>query len=808
MSLFRALCLAAGLFASLPSAAQEPEPYYPYEAEPEERIPMPLTDSVLFYRAVQSPTDLFGEATDFGLTFVRRKRRGLDYDTERAEVNGLEIPWRYFSALRALGAEERSVAGLQLSERSLGLSNGIRSFRIGGDELLPAGRAGVGFTDRNYLATVKVSYAGAWRRNWDYSAALEFRTGRDMHVEGVFTNALTASIRLTKRFGEGHRLSLLAVLPPSMRGLRSASTEEAFLLTGDRLYNPAWGWQDGKVRNAHIRREFLPLALASYAVPLSPSTEFETTLGVVAGESEYSALGWYDARTPVPDNYRYLPSYTGDRETDEAWRSQDPRYTQVDWAELYAQNRMAGGEAVYALEGRVERLSDLRFAAAFSSRIDDRLILFYSAEVHYASSRNFKRMRDLLGADYRTDIDQYLVDDDTYGNLLQNDLRHPNRRIGEGDRFGYDYSLTTFDAGVQLQVQYRADRFRFDAGVEIHDASVRRIGWFEKELYPGARSYGRSATLRFTPYVLKAAAGWSFSPKCYLGASAMTAAVLPAPDALFLQPQYSNRAADDPRTRKLWSGELVFHYTDRIFDLRAALFANLSRDGMEMSRYYDDLAGVFCDLSVTDIGTRCCGIEAGATVRLSYRWRLSLAVSAGRYDYDRDPRLAILTDADHTPVELGSVSHMGGCRVGNAPQVSGLAEVAYFGAKGWGLRLAMAYAGDRYAEPAFLRRTERVARQGAETPEAFVRFTEQERLDAAFTLDASAFKSFFFGDSRLTVSLMLRNLLNDTDRVYAAYESLRVRRMRSGDAYAYAPFETRRTYAYPRSFYLSVSYRF
>lgn len=99
-------------------------------------------------------------------------------------------------------------------------------------------------------------------------------------------------------------------------------------------------------------------------------------------------------------------------------------------------------------------------------------------------------------------------------------------------------------------------------------------------------------------------------------------------------------------------------------------------------------------------------------------------------------------------------------------------------------------------------------RQAAQTPEALDRFTRQERLGDAFTLDASAFKTFYMGQSRLTVSLMLRNLTGGRDRIYAAYESLRVRRMRSGDAYAYAPFETRRTYAYPRSFYLSVSYRF
>lgn len=769
---------------------------------------MLLTDSVLFYRAVQSPEDLYGRTVDYSLSFVRSKRRGADFDAEIALVNGVVVSWRYFSALRLLGADERSTAGLQMPEGRPGLSNGTRSFRFGQEEPLPAGRVAAGFTDRNYLAAVKASYTGALGPGWDYTAAVDVRTGRDMHVEGVFTNALTASFRATKRFGERHRLSLLAVLPPSMRGLRSASTEEAFRLTGDRLYNPAWGWQDGKVRNSHIRREFLPMALVSYAVPLSAATDLEATFGAVAGLSKYSTLGWYDARSPVPDNYRYLPSYTGDRETEEAWRTNDARYTQIDWEELYAQNRMAGGGAVYALEDRVERLCDLRFNAAFTTRIGERLTLFYGASAHHSSSRNYKQMRDLLGAAYLTDIDQYLVDDDTYGNLLQNDLRYPDRKISRGGRFGYDYALAALEAAVRMSVQYRADRFRADAGAEIGEASVVRKGFYEKELFPGGLSYGRSAALRFTPYIFKVSAGWAFSPKCYLGASAMTAALVPDADALFLQPQYNNRTADDPTERELWSAEVDFNYTNRRFDLRVAAFINVSRKGMESFRYYDDLAGLFCNLTVSEIGMRRYGVEAAASVNLSYRWRLSLAVSAGRYEYDRDPLLSIVADADNTPVEIGSVSHMGGCRTGNAPQAAGLAEVAYFGARGWGFRFSAGYAGARYAEPAYLRRTDRVIRQAAQTPEALDRFTRQERLGDAFTLDASAFKTFYMGQSRLTVSLMLRNLTGGRDRIYAAYESLRVRRMRSGDAYAYAPFETRRTYAYPRWFYLSVSYRF
>lgn len=808
MSLLRRMfCTAAVLLLGETVAAQEPE-YYPYEPEPEERAVVPLPDSALFYRAVQSADDLFGRTTDYEFSFVRACRRGLGYESERAYVNGVEVSWRYFTALRALGADERNLAGLRMTEGLAGFVNGLRSFRLGDSEPLPAGRAAAGFTGRSYLAALKGNYVGLAWRGWDCSVAVDGRTGRDLLVEGVFTHALTVALHATRRWGDDNRLTLFAVGSPSMRGLRSLSTEEAFELTGDRLYNPAWGMQDGKVRNAHIRREFLPLIGVSWRRSLTTATRFEATAAALVGYSKYSTLGWYDARTPVPDNYRNLPSYTGDRDTDEAWRRGDVRYTQIDWDELWVENRMAGGEAVYAVEDHVERPCDTQLRASFTTLAGERLTLVYGVSLRYRSTRCYKRMRDLLGASWLTDIDQYLVDDDTYGNLLQNDLRRPDRRVGRGDRFGYDYALREREAGASVQALYRADRFRFDAGVVVRDAVVSRFGHYEKELFPGAGSYGRSARLRFTPYLFKFSAGWSFSPGSYLGASVMAAAETPGAEHLFVQPQYNNRTADGVRTRKFRAAEVEYVRTTRRFDLRVAAFAWLSTDGAETRRYYDDLAGLYCDLVATGIGLRGVGVEAAAEVRLAYRWRLSLAGSAGCYDHVRDPRLTILSDADNRPVEIGALSRMGGLHVGNAPQAEAFAELRHFARHGWGFGVSAAYAGLRYAEPAFLRRTDRIAHQAASSPEAFELFTAQERLDDAFTLGASVYKTFYVGDSRLTLSLMLRNLLNDRDTVYAAYESLRVRRTRSGDFYSYAPFETRRSYAYPRSFYLSVSYRF
>lgn len=668
--------------------------------------------------------------------------------------------------------------------------------------------ASAGFADRNYLVRAKAAASVSPGNGWLVSAALDARTGRDRHVEGVFTNALTAGLRLAKRFGEGHELSVLCVVTPSVRGTRLSSSEEAFRLTGDRLYNPAWGWQDGRVRNSRVRRETVPLTLVAYSVPLSASTSLAATLAAETGVAKYSMLDWYDARTPMPDNYRYLPSHTGDGATEQAWLSGDPRHTQIDWDELIRQNRMAGGHAVYALEDRVERLCNLAFDASLATDLDSRLTLRYGVSLRRENNRFYKQMRDLLGAGYVVDIDRFLIDDDTYSNRLQNDLRHPGRRVGESDRFGYDYALTLRGAVLRLQADYRSDRFRADLPVELGSDAVRRRGYYEKELFPGPRSFGPSRTLRFTPYALKAVAGWAFSPRRYIEIAAAAAARTPRAEDLFFQPLYNNRAVDNPVPERLYAAELNCRLTGPVLDFQASFFAVMTLDGIETRAYYDDMASVYCDMAVTGVGRMSCGVEAAADLRLSYRWRLSLAASAGRYKYIRDPRVTVLSDVDNSAVDMQAVSRMGCCAMGGSPQLTALAEISWFGPQGWGCRASAGYAGWRHVEPMPLRRTDRLAGQGGITREFFDAFTRQERLPDAFTLDASLFKTFRFERSRLTASLMLRNLTGETDTIHDGYESLRVRRIRPGDDVLYAPHASRYTYAWPRSFYLTVSYRF
>lgn len=802
------LLLLFSLAIGSPAAAQYlDDEYYPY-AEREERRELLATDSTLFYRAIQSSVDLYGELTDFNLPQVAMKRRGLGWDAERISLSGMELSYRHLSVLRLLGATETRYAGLVPAPGIPGGSGGVRLFEFPVEEPMQPFLASVRFTDRNYLLGAKVAASGDLGRGWTASLAMDARTGRDLHVQGVFTNAMTAALRVAHAWSSDHRLSLLCILPPSTRGTRLSSSEEAFSLTGDRFYNPAWGYQDGRIRNSRVRREFLPLLAFRYEGRLSAQTSLAVNLGGEAGLSRYSMLDWYDARTPMPDNYRYLPSHTGDLETERAWLAADPRYTQINWDELIRCNRMRNGEAVYALDDRVERTTDLHLDAAFTTALDRALTLRYGLTLRYDRNRSYRQMRDLLGARYVTDIDRYLIDDDTYSNLLQNDLRHPDREIREGDRFGYDYALLTREARLLLQADYRSDRLRADLCAELGSAGISRRGYYEKELFPGDLSYGPSRTLRFSPWLVKALVGWSFSARSYLEGILFASADVPRADQLFYQPLYNNRPVELPRCERTYAAELSWRRTGAQFDLRLAAYAAAVYDRLETRRYYDDLASLYCDMSVSGIGLLSCGVEAAAEIRLSYRWQLALAASAGRFTYIRDPEVTVLSDVDNTAVLTRATARMADCHVGGAPQLAAVSELTYFGPRGWGFHLSAGYAGLRYVEPMPLRRTDRVTAQAGLTPEAFEAFTRQERLSDAFTLDASLFKSFYFDRSRLTVALMLRNLTDASDTLYNGYESLRVRRISAGDATSWTPHATRYTYAYPRSFYLTISYRF
>ena len=796
------------LFLSLEVAAQTyDDEYRPYDY-PEEEQPMIETDSALFYRAIQNTDDQYARLSLFNLPDVAIRRRGLDYEDDYSVLGGMHLNYRYSGILRRMCAEELKVTGSSsLADVAFGVGS-VRRWRFTDALPLRMYRASVNFSGRNYLTGANFSLQREIGRSMNCSFAVDARTGRDLYIDGVFSNSVTAGFRLKKSLSRRHSLSLLCILPPMMRGTRLASVEEAFTLTNNRLYNPAWGFQNGKVRNSRVRREFVPLVMGGYSAELSELTHLNVTVGAEVGIRKYSMLGWYDARTPMPDNYRYLPSFGRELETEQAWLQGDARYTQINWDEMILQNRMAGGHAVYALEDKVERVTHLYTGVDFSTRIDKKLTLNYGVKYTLRASRNYKNMRDLLGADHIIDIDQFLIDDATYSSKLENDVRHPHRKIREGDRFGYDYRLQRSSVAAYVATVYRSNRLRADVSALLGGDAVSRKGYMEKELFPGKGSWGRSRKMKFTPYTLKMAVGWAFSPRNYLEFSGAAGRRTPSMEHLFVQPLYNHRTVERPQEEHFYGAEINYKYVGRMADIRLTAYATALYDGTQTRRYFDDLSSQFCDMEVSGISRSSLGVEAAAHLYLSYRWHIDMTVAGCVSDYLRDPVVTVLSDVDNAVIDKHAVSHLGDCRPADVPQLAASAELSHFARHGWGFRLSAGYVSGRYVEPSMVRRTDRVARECSDAPEILEQFMHQERLEDVFTSRVSVFKSFYFRRSRLTAHAMINNLLGGKDAVYHGFESMRVQRLRAGNLNLWRPQATRYTYSYPRMFYVSVSYQF
>lgn len=782
-------------------------------------MPRIEADTSIFYRAVQSTEDIFANVTDYDLSFVAFSRRGERFNRHPVLFDGIPVMSEYRSVLDNLNLDSRRYSGLRHSETYVGGAVGFTEYLSDLAEYPLSGSVNVHFADRGYWAGMRATISETLRNGWSLSACLSERTGRDLHVKGVFTNAAEAGLRLLKHWNYRHRLTVAAMFAPSERGLRRASVDEAFTLTGNNLYNPSWGYFNGKIRNANVRRTMIPSVVTAFDSELTPRTLLTVSAGADVGVVKYSALEWFDAMTPIPDNYHYLPDYFTSPSTAAgvaaAWRNGDPKYTQIDWDELFHRNRMSeDGYAVYAVGDRVRRVVNFNLRAAAVTDAGRGVVLGYGASVQVNNNRNWRQMRDLLGADYIVDIDQYLVDDATYGNKLQNDVLNPNRRIREGDRFGYDYSLAERYAGLFVTMSRQRDKTHLDFAAELGDKSVSRRGHYEKELFAGSESFGRSRRVHMMPYSLKAAYGYSFTPRNYLELCASLSGEMPDAEDLFLQTQYNNRIIDNPELRTVAGAELNYTFLHRSIELRASLFATLTKNDCEVSHYFDDLSSEYADMVVSGISRLNLGLEVAANVNISRYWSASAAVTAGRYAYSSDPRVTLYADTDNRLLVDHSVARMGDCRVGNTPQIAATAEISYM-KRGFGARMSINYAGLRYVEPVAMRRTDRVSHQASVSEEFFRQFVTQERLPDAATVNAMVWRVFWLkrdfrsqSRARIVVSLSARNIIGSKNIIYNARESARIHRTRIAGRYYYAPFATTYLYSYPRTFRLSVTYRF
>lgn len=755
-------------------------------------------------------TSTRGTSADYALSAVRFSRRGVGYDEERYRAGGLTIDYTTARMLARLG--HRATTSVGISTRGLAGATAETHSYLESDDAAPFDghylRAEL--HGRTYLGGI--SYRGSYtpategvrlKEGWSFSHALRARTGRDAYVEGVFGSSveLAAEARYCDR---RNKLTITAMLPWSERGLRQSSVAEAYDLVGNNLYNPAWGRQGDKIRSARVAHTLRPELLASWWRRLTATTDVTITTNLSFERGGYTSVAWYNARTPMPDNYHYLPSYfaTDDkrREVTDAWQANDLRYTQIAWDDLYHTNALQpDGHARYAVEDRRTNTLRTALAAAFCSRIGS-VEVDYGIELYYRTSREFKVMDDLLGATHIIDIDYYLVDDATMANSLQNNLQHPNRTILEGDRFGYDFRLARLDVSLYGSAHRRWASMSLDVGLRIGSERTSRRGYYEKELFAGSGSLGGSRSIKAHPYLFTAAWSYELSAHTFTFAT-MLRGESPTAEDLFLQTQYNNRTAGPAKLATTFAADATYRYRSPRLNIAATLFVATVANEQHVIHYYDDLAGLYTNGVISDGRRAHFGLDATADILWSQHLSSTFALTATRNRFTRDSNVALYDDTTNDLLSLSRAAMEG--------YNTGMPELALYGDialrhSGWLARLGLSYWGARYVEPSFVRRTARVTSYAQSAEEAATLATQQ-RLRDAVSIDLALSKSLRIKEfATLNLQFEIRNLSGSSIPSHAR-EQNRIRRTVIQGRTHVAPFADRLTYAYPRTIGLSAS---
>ncbi len=778
--------------------------YEPAESGEWQGEMFPEADELIFNTPPWGIPDPFSIFARYRFGAVRYRLRGLDYRYQKTFLGNVDLSdnlnsypdWGLVSLARR--------SGLNIAQMP---SKDIFSLAATGDELYFLARS----QDRYFRGGLDVRYAGAWGKEWRGRVALTGTVGDDGHLAGVRSDGIGGIFSTTKTWTKGQSLTLFLATNFSNRGARVAATEEAFALTDNDLYNPTWGLQSvggrRKKRNSRMNSVRAFFTAAAFETPLGEARKLSVELAFRHNRDGRTRLAWYDAVSPMPDYYRKMPSWFPAGEVrkivTDAWENGDRSITQVDWDALYESNILnADGHANYIVEEQIERSNDLHIDVNIVRKIKNGLEIVYGVHLRRDRSRFFKLADDLLGGRWVQNIDQYVSDDDDFamGPLAENDLRNPGRRVYRGDRFGYDYAITRFRPSVYGRIDWQGPRHGVVIATRLDHTRLRRNGFYEKALFPGARSLGHSKTAAFTTVKLAVDGWWHVSRKHTLALSATAQTEPPEARNIFLSPTQNNLIVPKITPSGLYSAELAWVFASKFFDIRLAGFVNATTGSTEIRHYYDDLESTFSDMVVREIDCLGFGLELGVEARPAEWLTISVGASAGDFRYNSEPRATVFEDSTGQIVSQDMVCHLSGLPT-DAPKIVAAAEIAYHDRRYWRASISCEYAGLRHVDVNPLYHSSRIVAINP-APEIMRNFNSVERLPDAFTLGLSLSKGFVLKRGFLRLAGSVRNLLSSRI-IHSGYEQMRLLKRSAG----YIPAPSKYLYSYPITWSVSISYK-
>ncbi len=782
--------------------------------------------------------DPFFNAAAFNWSSARFRVRGYDNENNATFINGLPMdnldngytPFGLWGGLNNVMRNRDLNIGLRYNTFSFGDLASSTNIDTRASRQRKQTQFDYAITNRNYRHRVGFTHGtGMSKKGWAFVVSGSRRYADEGYVPGTYYDGYSYFLGVDKKIGRKHLLSLVAFGAPTENGRQGASVMETQQLTGDHYYNPFWGYQMGKKRNANVGKSHQPVFILSDEFKISENTTLNIATGYMFGERSTTALDWYNAPDPRPDYYRNLPSYILDptmRQQMTDYYMANPSALQVNWHRLYDINRgsyetitnangipgnsVSGNRSHYIIEERVIDTRRFNFNAVMNSRLSNHIDFTAGANMQQQQNHYFKRVDDLLGGDFYVNLNQFGERDNPgNSNAAQFDLDNPNRILGVGDKFGYDYDMDIVKSAIFMQSVFKYNKVDFFLAGELSQTKFWRTGNVRTGLFP-TTSLGKAETQTFANYSVKGGVTYKINGRNYLYVNALQQTKAPFFENAYIAPRTRNDVQNNLKSENIYSVEAGYILNTPKVRARATGYFTRFDNQMNVMSFYHDEYRNFVNYAISNIDKIHFGGEFGVEAKILPNVTLNAAASVGRYYFDSRQNAVVTLDNSAAILSEQKI-YSENFRVASTPQEAYSFGLTYRSPKYWFVSLTGNYFRQMYLEFNPLRRTY-LAVDGVDYKgDKWYEIINQTQWDDQFTLDFFGGKSFLLPKSwgfkkphYIVLNLGVNNLLNNKDMITGGYEQLRF----DYEDKNVNKFPPKIFYGYGLNYFASVAYRF
>jgi hypothetical protein len=660
---------------------------------------------------LSSSQDIYQRTAAFEFSSSFFRVRGLDSDNGSVLINGIEMnklyngrpQWSNWGGLNDVVRNQELTTGLTPSAYNFGGVLGTTNINTRASSYREGGRVTYSSSNRSYRNRLMASYAsGLLEGGWSYVIMAGRRWGDEGFQDATLYDSNSFFASVEKQINEKHSLNFTSIYAPNRRGKSSPNTQEVYDLK-DIRYNEYWGEFNGEKRNSRIKEVEEPILMLNHFWTISPKTSLNTNIGYQFGKLGNSRIDFNGVdrfvdndgnesfegggANPSAAYYQLLPSYLERNFPD------NPEFAagaassfqsdgQIDWYSMYRRNianasRGLNSTYIY-FEDRVDD-KQWTFNTILNTEINDNIVLNGSINYKRLKSENFAEVIDLLGGTGYLNVNGF--------DGVQNDVRNPNRIVGEGDKFGYSYNFyaNTISGYASALFKYNKIDFYFSGNVSSTD--YQREGLYENEANAG-NSFGKGEKLTFTGFGAKGGLTYKITGKHLLDVNAGYIQRAPSLRNTFTNSRVNqdvvgihdgvNITGQDIVEEKITAFDASYIFRSPIIKARLTGFYIKSEDANEVSFYYADGVQGFTDVNnnqdvtnefvsetIQGIDKNHIGAEFGIEAQVTPTIKLKAAGSYGQYTYANNPNIYL--SADNQVVNYGE-TNLKDYRIAGGPQ--------------------------------------------------------------------------------------------------------------------------------------------